>query len=317
MGILGIGSPFLDYVVQVSDLYMESVGEKGSHQKIEDLSTFKSMLRQLPEQPIPCPGGSCANTIKALAALGHRCKLAGTIGTDEAGGFLRGELIKRGIEEHLQVFPGKTGQLICYVTKDGERTFRNFYGASDEMVHLRVEPDLFDKVSHLHMDGYTILFEGLCERVMEIAKQKGVEVSFDLGSFSILEPRKDLVRTLLKIYVDIVFANDKEAETLTGKPPKEACEELGGLCDTAVVTLGEKGCWVARLGKVEHFPAIPTQVVDTTGAGDLFSAGFLHAHLQGRSTKEAAREGALLASQIIQIIGADLPAESIRKLSQK
>lgn len=314
MGILGVGTPFLDYVVQVSDQDLETVGAKGSFERIDDYTTFKTLLRQL-ENTLPSPGGSCANTIKALQALGHKCRFIGTIGTDEEGHHLKGEFQKRGIEEHLQTFEGKTGQLICYVTRDGERTFRNFFGVSDKMAELKIDDSHFQGISLLHMDGYTILYEGLCERVMSIAKKNGIVVSFDLGSFSILETGKEQVKQLLQNFVKIVFANAKEAETLTGKQDiTKACEELGKLCEIAIVTHGKDGCWVSSEKKVEHFPAIPTQVTDTTGAGDLFTAGFMHETLQKKPIKEAAHSGARLASEVIKIFGADLPVETIKKL---
>lgn len=311
MVILGVGTPFLDYVVQVSDQFLEGIGEKGGMREVDPLN-FQQLLTALPEQPIPCPGGSALNTIKAMQALGNPCRHIGTVGNDDLGVRLRNELRRRGIEDHLTVLEGQTGQLICYVTRDGERTFRNFFGVSHKMSELKIDPEVFVGVKLVHLDGYTIQFPGLCDTVMRIAKEKGITVSFDLGSWTVVEANRAELLRLLDGFIDIIFANNQEARALIGKDPKSACAELAKLCKIAVVTLGKEGCWVGKGAHVTHYPAIPTQVIDSTGAGDLFSAGFLDGYLKGKSIEECAKEGARLATAVIQIIGADLPADRIR-----
>ena len=316
MQIVTVGTPVEDFVVHVSAQYLaEHVGEVESFGEVKELSVFQEKVKQLPTPAKECPGGSALNTANALQGLRkNRCRHFGVIGSDELGKRFLQELARRGIDSKLQIVDGETAQAICYVTPGGNRTFRNFLGVSHAMSDLKIDPEMFVGCDLVHFDGYTILFEGLCEKVMKIAKEKRVAVSMNMPAFTIVAKHKDELLNLISKNVDVVIANKKEAEILTGKGPEEACRELQKLCHTAVVTTGKEGGFVANADGVIHFDSIPTEVVDTVGAGDWFAAGFLHLWLRKRPSKECADLGAVLASEVIKIVGADLPPEKIRQV---
>jgi len=319
VSIVGVGTPFWDFVIRVMDDYLKAKGfEKGTMREVSH-EVFVTLLKDFANPFTPSPGGSCLNTLKVLQALGNPCKVAGVVGTDEIAKFLRQELVQRGIETHLEEIKGETGQLLCYVTPDGERTMRNFFGVAHSMAQLEVEPSFFDGARLLHMDGYTFLYPGLCERVMQIAKSKGLIISFDLAVLSapqMEEKELERLRHLLKEYVDIVFANEVEASKFTGKEdPNSACLQIQTYCPHAIVTMGEEGGWVADKQGIEHYSAVSVKdVVDTTGAGDLLVAGVLHRFLEGKSLLDGADLGTKLAAEVIQMTGADLPPQKVREI---
>ena len=144
---------------------------------------------------------------------------------------------------------------------------------------------------------------------MELAKKAGAKVSFNLGSFEITHQYKQTIMDLLPQHVDLLFANAVETEVLTHLNPEKGCEFLKNLCETAIVTMGEHGCWAARGKEKIYQPAFHVpNVIDTTGAGDLFASGFLHEYLSNKSIGDCARAGALIASAVIQNIGVTIPA---------
>ena len=186
----------------------------------------------------------------------------------------------------------------------------SFLGAGAEMKPDDLDPDYFKGVSLVHIEGYSLLVEGLTDKAMQLSKAAGAKVSFDLASFEITRTYKEKIIALLSHYVDIVFANTDETHALTLLGPEKGCMILKDLCDTAVVSMGKEGCWVGTSQDLNYCPAIKTIPEDTTGAGDLFASGFLHGYLSGHSVEECARYGALTASEVIQVIGAELPPEA-------
>lgn len=317
--VIGLGAPFIDHILKVSDNFLEKIpGAKGGMEPV-DYDTFLQILESsgCGSSATVTSGGSSANTIRGLAELGHPCALVGKIGSDSAGNFFLESLARLGVTSFLLPTPTPTGQVLCLVTPDGQRTCRDFLGASLEMQADDLHPSLFARVKLAHIEGYTLMNDSLTQRGMAYAQAAGAKISFDLASFELVEKYKFRLITLLKTYVDILFANTDEARALTGKGPEEACALLKDLCDTVVVTTGEKGCWVGQGDLLLHCPAFPVKPFDTTGAGDLFSAGFLHGYLRRQGLEDCARYGALVAAEVVQIDGAEIPEETWKKLRGK
>ena len=315
MRIITIGTPLPDFVIHVSKEYLaENVGPKESYVTIKELAVFQERVKNLPSIPVESSGGSALNTSKGLQGLGeNECIHLGVIGSDTVGHDLEENLRKRGIISVLQKIEGDTGRIIGYVTPGGNRTFCYFPGVSDAMADLDLNPALFKGADLVHMDGYTLLFPELCERVITIAKEHGVAVSFNMPSYTLVEAKKPELQKLLK-RVDLLIGNKLEAQTFTGKEPREACLELQKICPTVVVTTGKKGGWVADKEGIDSFEAVPTEVVDTLGAGDYFTAGFAHAWLRKKPKKECAHLGAKLAAEVIKIVGADLSPDKVKSV---
>jgi|EndMetStandDraft_5_1072996.scaffolds.fasta_scaffold92357_1 sugar/nucleoside kinase (ribokinase family) len=312
--ILGIGAPFLDHILTVSDEFLTKIpGAKGGMEPV-DYKSFLQILENSGSAVNLAGGGSSANTIKGLAQLGHRCALLGKIGNDQAGKTFLEEIKKLNIVPLLLPSSLATGQVLCLVTPDGQRTFRDYLGAGQEMQASDLKPAHFEGTKLVHIEGYTLMNEPLTQRAMELAKEARAKISFDLASFELAEHYKTQIVHLVAHHVDVLFANVDETRTLTGHEPKKGCAILKDLCGIAVVMMGKEGCWVGHEDQIMHFPAYPVEPLDTTGAGDLFAAGFLHGYLEGRSLRECAHYGALAAAEVVQIFGAAIPDETWEKL---
>ena len=171
-----------------------------------------------------------------------------------------------------------------------------------------MSPRWFEGYDLFYIEGYLVQNHALIEAAVRHARQAGLTVCIDLASYNVVEAERDFFLQLLT-QTDIVFANEQEAEALTGSNRVgENLEYLAKLCRIAVLKVGKEGVWV-RCGETQlHCPAREVEkVVDTTAAGDYFSAGFLHAYTLGASPEECAALGSLLAGHIVEVVGTALP----------
>lgn len=316
--VLGVGAPLLDHLLQVDEAYLETVpGEKHGMETVE-YPAMVQIIEGSHTVPKQIAGGSCANAIKGLASLGQKCAMTGKIGKDAIGEKVHRDLLDQGITPLLHYSSTPTGHVTCLITPDGKRTCRAYLGASQEMGPDDLKADHFSPTKLVHIEGYTLLCSGLTHRAMELAKEAGAKISFDLGSFEIVESYRNLVMDLVSEYVDILFANEDETLALTGEDPQDGCEILKTLTEVAVVMIGKKGCWVGHGSETFHVPGYPIdQPIDTTGAGDLFASGFLHGYLEGRPLAECAKYGALTGNAVVQVVGAEIPESMWADIKQK
>jgi len=312
--ILGIGAPLLDHLLPISEEYLQKIpGEKWGMEVI-DHKEMRKIIEESGVTPIQVVGGSSQNTIRGLARFGHQCAVTGKIGQDAIGKFVKKQMQELLIDTAYSYSSTPTAQVLSLITPDGKRTMRYYGGASNEITPEDLDPRLFEGIKLVHIEGYTLLYPGLTRRGMELAKQAGAKVSFDLGSFEMVKNYRELIMNLLENYVDLVFANEEEIDALVNHGPEEGCRQLSALCEVGVVMLGEKGSLVGRRAKVKAYPAFPVKPLDTTGAGDLFVSGFLHGYLLGRPDDESARYGAITGSAVTQYVGAEIPAEEWPKI---
>ncbi len=309
--VVCVGSPCLDLLLQVTEQSLTKVApEKGGSRPVDYLA-FTSILRNCNAKPKVSIGGSSINVARALAQLGQNCAFVGKVGSDEAQTIFR-DLGKLQIDALLLETATPTTRVCCLVTPDGQRTMRVFLGASMEAVDVNdIRFECFEKTQHVHLEGYLLYInDGLfLKKVIEKAKEKGATISLDCASYEVVARYKNVILYLLEQgNIDIVFANEDEIQMLTGYGPEHGCKELKKLCRIAVVTTGKKGCWVANESEVIHSPAMPAKVVDTTGAGDFFEAGFLHGYLTGKDLKTCAYYGNLLGKSAVEVLGTQLPA---------
>jgi sugar/nucleoside kinase (ribokinase family) len=305
--ILGIGTPILDYTVRVENSFVDSLpGKKGGMVPVTS-EQFDEILKSSHTHPLIMAGGSCSNAIKGLASLGFDCALLGIIGHDTNADEYYAQIRALGITPLFQTSSVPTAKVLCLITPDGQRTCRSYLGASQEIDVNAITPDLFQNKKLVHIEGYSLLQGQLPELVMQLAKDAGALISFDLASFEIVEQFKDRIRFLLSNYVDILFANEDETQALTGHQGEIGCQELAKLARIAVVMQGSKGCLVGSKDELLHELAIKVNVVDTTGAGDYFASGFLGAYLQNKSLRECAASGNKMAAKVVQVFGTNIP----------
>ncbi len=307
--ILGVGAPFLDYILKVSDAFLDKLPGSKEGMMHVDYLTFSHILNTCGVKPVLVPGGSACNTIRGLARLGHACAFVGKVGQDEAGEIVWNELEELKIRPYFSQSKNPSAQVLCLVAPNGSRTFRSFGGAGLEMTSRDLEPDFFQDQKLVHIEGYSLHNGAYTEKAMQLAKASGAKVSFDLSSPEVVLQFHESIWKLIKEHVDILFANENEIRALTQLGSQEGCELLRSIVEVAVVYMNVKGCWVGDRSGQERYPAYPVTPFDTTGAGDLSASGFLHGYLMGASWERCAHFGALLGAQVVQVYGAEIPSD--------
>lgn len=309
--LLGIGSPIVDAIAQVEETFIQQIdGDKGG-MVLVDADTIKTLIEHVPGGTIAAPGGSAGNTLFALAKMGASTSFIGKIGNCTEGKFYRDRFEALGGDgSRFKIGTVPNGRCLSLVTPDGERTMRTDLGAAMTLSPDEISVDDFNGCNHAHIEGYLLFNEALMMRVLECAKAAGCTISLDLASFEVVNATKGILPAILKNYVNIVFANEEEAEAYTGISDDypAMAKQLAELCEIAAVKVGAHGSYIADANKVEKVePMHAAHVVDTTGAGDLWAAGFLYGWSQKRPLANCAHIGSVLGAAVVQEQGSVLP----------
>ena len=251
-------------------------------------------------------GGSAANTMSGLARLSVEAGFLSKIGKEEVGEFFKKQMLDTHVKPQLLTTDTPSGRVIALVTPDGERTFATCLGAAAEMCPDDITPELFDGWDILYVEGYLVANPKMLKKAIETAKAKGLTIAIDLASYNVVEESHDFLMELVNNYVDIVFANEKEAFALTGMAPEAALHFIAERCQIAVVKVGAKGAFVQKGQEVVTIPPMQADVVDTTGAGDMWAAGFLAGWVKGEDLQRCGMMGAIVAKNIIEVVGAKM-----------
>lgn len=303
--VLGIGNALVDVLMRIENdnLLKEFNLPKGSMQlidmgvAIEIENKTKELAREI------AAGGSAANTINGLANLGVRCGYVGKIGNDLFGELFKEEMQNKQIETSLYTGTIETGRANTFITGDGERTFGTFLGSAVELNAADLSKEIFEDYDYLHIEGYLVFNNELIEKALKLAKESHLKISLDMASYNVVEANKDFLNKMVREYVDILFANEEEAKAFTGKEPAEAVKEIAEMCEIAVVKVGEKGSLIHSNGDACAAGIIKANCIDTTGAGDLYAAGFLYGLVHGKSLEECGRIGAVLGGNVVEVVG--------------
>ena len=251
-------------------------------------------------------GGSAANTMSGLAQLGIEAGFLSKIGKDEVGQFFEKQMTDTHVKPLMLKSDTPTGRVQALVTPDGERTFATCLGAAAEMCADDIKPELFDGWDIFYVEGYLVANPTMLKKAIETAKAKGLKIAIDLASYNVVEENRDFLLELVENYVDIVFANEKESFALTGMEPEAALNFIAERCEIAVVKVGAKGAYVKRGNEIAAIPPMEANVIDTTGAGDMWAAGFLAGLVQGENLQKCGMMGAIVAANIIEVVGAKM-----------
>ena len=309
--IIGVGNPIVDAIAQVEESFVNKIdGDKGG-MVLVDGPTITGLIERLPLAAVAAPGGSAGNALFALARMGASTRFLGKIGNCPEGGFYRDCFKKLGGDtSRFKIGSVPNGRCLSLVTPDGERTMRTDLGAAMTLAPEEISAADFADCAHAHIEGYLLFNEALMRRVLESAKEAGCSISLDLASFEVVNATISILPELLRDYVDIVFANEEEGTAFSGitEDYPAMALKLTEFCDTAAIKVGPHGSYVAQGGKVEKIDAMhAARVIDTTGAGDLWAAGFLYGWSQKRPLKECARIGSILGAAVVQEQGSVLP----------
>lgn len=307
--ILGIGSALVDILTQIPNeqILQELNLPKGSMTYVDAkdaVNIAERLTKEFGSQR--ASGGSAANTMSGLAQLGVESGFLSKIGKDEMGEFFKKQMTDTHVKPLLLTSDTPSGRVSAMVTPDGERTFATCLGASIELCPDDIQPELFDGWDILYVEGYLVANPNMLRKAISTAKAQGMTIAIDLASYNVVEESRDFLLELVNNYVDIVFANEQEAKALTGLNPEAALHYIAERCDIAVVKIGAKGAYIQRGTETVTIPPLKADVVDTTGAGDMWAAGFLAGFVKGEPLQKCGIMGAIVAKNIIEVVGAKM-----------
>lgn len=317
--IVGIGNAIVDVLAHADDAFIDAHGlRKGSMTLIaEDVADV--LYREM-GPAVEVSGGSCANTIAGAAALGSRVAFVGKVADDQLGSIFRHDLTSARVHYDTPASDDgpSTARCLVMVTPDAQRTMATYLGACGELGPDDIDTELIAAAAWVYFEGY--LWDPPQARralrdAIDLAHRHGRKVAMTLSDPLCVARHRDEFRELVDERIDLLFANQLEAEALYEVGDVwEAVEQLQGRCEIAAVTRGDQGSLVVCADAVyEVGPVHVPEVIDSTGAGDLFAAGFLHGLTRGWDLVRCARAGAAAAAEVITHFGAR-PESDLREL---
>ena len=320
--VLGIGNAIFDVLVQADEAFLARHGMTKGGMALIDENSAAAIYRDM-GPATEMSGGSAANTIVGVANLGARAAYVGKVRDDQIGRLYTHDIRAAGVAFETKAASGgpATGCSYILVTPDGERTMNTWLGAAQELMPDDIDAAQVAASSIVYLEGYLWDPKSAKEAFVKaatIAHGAGRQVALTLSdSFCVDRYRDEFLDLMRKGTVDLVFANETELHSLYQTSDFEsALKQLRADTKLGVVTRSEKGCVVASTDGVVAVPAFPIEkMVDTTGAGDLFAAGFLFGLVRGAGHENAGRLGALAAAEVIQHIGAR-PQVSLKELAK-
>jgi sugar/nucleoside kinase (ribokinase family) len=311
LDIVAIGDALVDVIATTSDQFIEEQGlPKGAMQLLTTERADQLYQAMGPAREIS--GGSAANSMASAAALGLDVAFVGQVADDQLGAIFAHDMTSLGVRFETPALssPPPTGRCLILVTPDGQRTMNTCPGASHQLRPEALDEQMIASAAVLMLEGYLWgpeLPRQTLVRAVEIARDAGPKVAFTLSESVCLPGRREaLIEMIGSGGVDLLFMNDHEALQLTGE--NELAAALAALApkvQTVVITRGAKGALAQQDGATVEVAAAPVQnVVDTTGAGDLFAAGFLAGRCRGRDLRACLDIGTACAAEIISQFGA-------------
>ena len=320
LDVIAIGNAIVDVMAPADEATIARLGLAKGGMTLVDTARAQELYDAMgPAKEIS--GGSAANTLAGLAALGAKCAFIGQVADDQLGEVFAHDIRAGGIAfaTPARADEPPTARCLIFVTPDGQRTMNTFLGASQFLPADALDEAVIASAKVLYLEGYLWDPEeprAAMRRAIDAARDAGREVAFTLSDAFVISRHGDDFRKLIaEGKIDILFANEHELAALTGiEDFHEGIAELSAKVPTVVVTRSEKGAYAVHGGEHAEVPAEPIErVVDTTGAGDLFAAGFLSGHVRSAPLVECLKLGAICAAEIIGHYGAR-PEADLRAL---
>jgi len=311
LDVVAIGNAIVDVMAPADEATIATLGLSKGGMTLVDAARAQALYDAMgPAREIS--GGSAANTLAGLAALGARCAFIGQVADDQLGEVFAHDIRAGGIAFATPARAGDppTARCLIFVTPDGERTMNTFLGASQFLPPAALDERLIASAAILYLEGYLWDPEEprrAMRRAISVARGAGRKVAFTASESFVIERHGDDFRALIDDgQIDILFVNEHELATLTGLDDFEASvARVSAKLPVLVATRSAQGAIAVARGERAEVTAEPVErVVDTTGAGDLFAAGFLSGHVRGRPLEECLKLGAICASEIIGHYGA-------------
>lgn len=307
--VLGIGNAIVDVLSVCDDALVNKLGLRKSTMILIDEARAEE-LYSLMGPAAEVSGGAAANTLAGLASLGGKAAFVGKVRNDQLGKIFTHDMRATGV--HFDTVPATSGpataRCLIFVTPDAQRTMNTYIGACARIANEDIDPQLVRDSASLFVEGYMwndASSKAAIRYAMKIAKEAGRQIVFSPSDVFCIENHHQEMLELVG-ESDIVFANEAETKALYGVTTFEAAADaIRNKCKIAVVTRGEHGSVVVTKEGNISVPAAPIhELVDTTGAGDLYASGFLYGYLRGWDLKACAELGGKCAAEIIQHMGA-------------
>ena len=309
--ILGLGNAIVDVIAQTRDDFLTRHELTKGAMALIDEGPAETLYGAMGET-VTISGGSAANTVIGAASFGCSACFVGKVKDDELGDLFTADIRKAGVDfpvPHAKDGPA-TARCLIMVTPDGQRTMNTFLGACQDLTEADVDPTTVQVSNIVYLEGYLWdppAAKAAFVKAATLAHAAGGRVALSLSdAFCVGRYRAEFLDLIRGGKVDILFANEGELASLYEEHDfDKAAAQLAREGILAAVTLGERGCVVVAKDGVSAVPAAPIDsLVDTTGAGDLFAAGFVAGLVRGLDHRDCARLGTLAAAEIIQHIGA-------------
>lgn len=322
--VIAIGNAIVDVMAPCSDELIEELQLAKGGMTLVDADGARSLYDAMGSAK-EISGGSAANTLAGLSAIGAECAFIGQVASDQLGEVFAHDIHAVGIDFDTQPREGEppTARCLIFVTPDGERTMNTFLGASQFLPPAALNEELIASASVLYLEGYLWDPEEprkAMRRAIEVARSAGRKVAFTASESFVIERHGDDFRSLIEEgQIDILFVNEGELATLTGEADFDAgIAALQDKVPVLVATRGANGAVAVSNGQRAQVAAQPVDtVVDTTGAGDLFAAGFLFGHTKGEALETCLKRGSIAAAEVISHYGARPEADLKALMAEK
>ena len=311
--LIGVGSPIMDLLAQVPDTFLTTLtGAKGG-MVLVDADDMEAIVTRLEHHPASVAGGSAGNTAVSAARLGLRTTFLGKLGNDATASAYRQHFANAGGDvSRFKYADLANARCVSLITPDGQRTMRTCLAAAMTLGPGEISPADFRGCRHAHIEGYLLFNRDLANAVITAARAAGCTISIDLASFEVVNAARDWILAQLHHGIDVVFANEDEIHALfpaLGQDYAALARRLAEFGGLAAVKIGKDGAWVSHGSELHRIHPVPAPtVIDTTGAGDAWAAGFLYGYLRGWTPLASGALGSRLGSECVRHVGPAIPA---------
>ena len=316
--VVGIGNAIVDVITRQSDDFLARFGlTKGSMVLIDANRAIE--LYNAMDVRSETSGGSAGNTMSGVASFGGSASFIGKVADDALGKVFAADSQENGVD--FVVEPGgdgdPTGRSMIIVTPDAERTMNTYLGAATTLYRSDIPEAIVGASKYLYCEGYiwdVEVTKDAIRHAIDICRRAGGKISFTLSDSFCVERHFDEWQDLLDNDIDLLFCNEEELMTVTRAASYDkAIAAVRGRCEIICATRGAAGSLIVTTDEIVEIPAVPTEVVDTTGAGDQYAAGVLYGLTRGMSLYDAGRLGSVAAAEVISHLGAR-PQRPLREL---
>lgn len=314
--VVGIGSALVDILIREDDAYLEKTCVPKGGMTLVDHGYIQQALSQASDAPQIVPGGSACNTTIGIAQLGGTARFVGKLGTDDWGRLFETGLQTNQVQPVLFRSHLPTGRVLSIITPDAERSMLTYLGASAETLPEELKGISLTDAAIVHIEGYLLFNRDLVLAALESAKTAGAMISLDLASFTVVRDTLPFLNQIIPEYIDILIANEDEAFAYTGtKDGRSALKKLAEKTTIAVLKVGKRGSFIYYdHHTIRIAPVGSGRAVDTTGAGDLWAAGFLFGLTRNLPLEKCGALASACGYEVCQVVGASIPDEGWRRI---